>query len=153
MRAFAVLLEAHQRDGSLAAGPDCALVVAGGYDKRLAENREHFVEMQQLVAELGLQEHVRPHCHSWVCFVDQGTSGTRMQAGELAGMKQEAHNPATAVFSSFALWHTLSPVMPTGRPKLEGSHADIPVLQYPGNPVSHALDWWLQPDDAAQLPA
>ena len=69
MRAFAELLEARQRDGALAEAPSCALVLAGGYDKRLAENREHFVEVQRLVAELGLQEQVRPHCRPCVCFV------------------------------------------------------------------------------------
>ena len=58
--AFAELLEARRRDGGRAAAPGCVLVVAGGYDKRLAENREHFVEVQQLVAELRLQEQARP---------------------------------------------------------------------------------------------
>ncbi len=37
--------------------PDCnaRLVVAGGYDVRLAENREHLVELQQLMQQLGLE--------------------------------------------------------------------------------------------------
>lgn len=34
------------------------LVVTGGFDKRLAENREHFEEIRQLVADLGLQQQV-----------------------------------------------------------------------------------------------
>ena len=34
------------------------LVIAGGYDKRLAENREHFEEVRQLVIELGLEQQV-----------------------------------------------------------------------------------------------
>ena len=36
----------------------CKLVLAGGYDPRLAENREYFAELQALVAELGLQKQV-----------------------------------------------------------------------------------------------
>ena len=35
------------------------LVLAGGFDKRLAENREHFCELQELVQQLGLQDKVR----------------------------------------------------------------------------------------------
>lgn len=38
------------------------LIVAGGFDIRLAENREHFEEVQQLVVDLGLQQQVRPVC-------------------------------------------------------------------------------------------
>ena len=38
------------------------LVVAGGYDKRLAENREHFQEMQQLVSDLHLDGQVGNCC-------------------------------------------------------------------------------------------
>ena len=34
------------------------LVVAGGFDKRLAENREHYEEVRQLVVDLGLQQQV-----------------------------------------------------------------------------------------------
>ncbi len=34
------------------------LVVAGGYDKRLAENREHFKEVQQLVTDLHMEDEV-----------------------------------------------------------------------------------------------
>lgn len=34
------------------------LVVAGGFDKRLAENREHYEEVRQLVVDLGLQRQV-----------------------------------------------------------------------------------------------
>ena len=34
------------------------LVVAGGYDKRLAENREHFLEVQQLVTDLHMEDEV-----------------------------------------------------------------------------------------------
>jgi alpha-1,3/alpha-1,6-mannosyltransferase len=40
-------------------GCDARLVVAGGYDERLAENREHLVELRRLAEQLGLQEHVR----------------------------------------------------------------------------------------------
>lgn len=36
----------------------CRLVVAGGYDPRLAENVEHLQELQQLARELGLQDKV-----------------------------------------------------------------------------------------------
>lgn len=34
------------------------LIVAGGFDKRLAENREHYEEVQQLVVDLGLEQQV-----------------------------------------------------------------------------------------------
>ncbi len=34
------------------------LVIAGGYDKRLAENREHYEELVALIAECGLQSKV-----------------------------------------------------------------------------------------------
>jgi len=40
-------------------GGSCArLVLAGGYDERLAENREYFCELQSLVAELRLDDQV-----------------------------------------------------------------------------------------------
>lgn len=45
----------------LAAAParrDCRLVVAGGYDERLAENVEHLRELRQLAADLGLADKV-----------------------------------------------------------------------------------------------
>ena len=38
--------------------PGCCLVVAGGYDQRLPENREVLAELQALVQQLGVQEHV-----------------------------------------------------------------------------------------------
>ncbi len=47
------------------------LVVAGGYDKRLAENREHFKEVQQLVTDLHMEDEVglfsviTNSCGSW----------------------------------------------------------------------------------------
>lgn len=34
------------------------LVVAGGYDKRLAENREHFQEISKLINDLGMTKEV-----------------------------------------------------------------------------------------------
>ena len=41
--------------------PGCGarLLLAGGYDVRVAENVEHLAELQQLVLELGLEERVR----------------------------------------------------------------------------------------------
>lgn len=38
------------------------LIVAGGFDTRLAENREHYEEVRQLVVDLGLQQQVWPGC-------------------------------------------------------------------------------------------
>ena len=38
--------------------PKAHLVVAGGYDKRLAENREHFQEIATLIHELAMTEQV-----------------------------------------------------------------------------------------------
>ena len=44
------------------------LVIAGGYDRRLAENREHFEELVDLVAKCELQrevcEHAIQHCRA-----------------------------------------------------------------------------------------
>ena len=40
---------------------DSVLVIAGGYDRRLAENREHFEELMDLVAKCQLQEKVCEH--------------------------------------------------------------------------------------------
>lgn len=39
-------------------GSNAVLVVAGGYDVRLAENREHLVELQQLAEQLDIQQQV-----------------------------------------------------------------------------------------------
>ncbi|XP_030385429.1 alpha-1,3/1,6-mannosyltransferase ALG2 [Scaptodrosophila lebanonensis] len=36
----------------------CRLIIAGGYDTRCLENVEHYAELEQLTAELGLQDHV-----------------------------------------------------------------------------------------------
>lgn len=52
--ALKALHELHQRKP----GSNAMLVVAGGYDVRLAENREHLVELQQLAQQLGIQEQV-----------------------------------------------------------------------------------------------
>lgn len=75
VRAFRELLdlqEASVVNGS--AGPDCSLVLAGGCDARLAENKEHYAELQALVQALGLQEQARSTADrfSWllVCFGD-----------------------------------------------------------------------------------
>jgi hypothetical protein len=60
VRAFRELLDMHlagAKNGS--AGARCTLVLAGGYDARLAENRDHFAEIQALVRELGLQDQAR----------------------------------------------------------------------------------------------
>jgi alpha-1,3/alpha-1,6-mannosyltransferase len=53
VRAFRLML-----DGDEALAAQCALVIAGGYDKRLAENREHYCEIQELVKQLGVETHV-----------------------------------------------------------------------------------------------
>lgn len=42
------------------------LVLAGGYDTRLAENREYFQELKQLVQQLGLEQQVRLGAAQWV---------------------------------------------------------------------------------------
>lgn len=55
--------------------PDCKaqLVVAGGYDVRLAENREHLLELQQLAQDLGITDQVEfvpsftDRCLQWQC--------------------------------------------------------------------------------------
>ena len=65
-----------KRQGRPGATSAC-LVVAGGYDKRLAENREHFKEVQQLVHDLHMDGQVcllssissmqERKCHIWTC--------------------------------------------------------------------------------------
>ncbi|KAK9916683.1 hypothetical protein WJX75_005759 [Coccomyxa subellipsoidea] len=56
VRAFGVLQNEY---GGQAEVSHSVLVLAGGYDKRLAENREHFCEVQELVQRLGLADKVR----------------------------------------------------------------------------------------------
>lgn len=36
----------------------CRLIIAGGYDTRCTENVEHFAELEQIIADLHLEEHV-----------------------------------------------------------------------------------------------
>uniref|UniRef100_W8CDK0 Alpha-1,3/1,6-mannosyltransferase ALG2 n=2 Tax=Ceratitis capitata TaxID=7213 RepID=W8CDK0_CERCA len=36
----------------------CRLIIAGGYDERVSENLEHYVELRELVNKLGLEENV-----------------------------------------------------------------------------------------------
>lgn len=43
----------HQRSGC-----NARLLIAGGYDERLAENREHLQELREMARDLGLTEHV-----------------------------------------------------------------------------------------------
>ena len=57
VHAFGILQD---RYSNKAEASQCALVLAGGYDKRLAENREHFCEMQELIERLGLPDQVHP---------------------------------------------------------------------------------------------
>lgn len=45
-------LKGHVRSAS------CRLIVAGGYDKRLAENVEYWDELKDLAQSLGIDEHV-----------------------------------------------------------------------------------------------
>ena len=51
-------LHALLQSSSVAEGKGCRLVVAGGYDSRLAENVDHLRELQQLASELGVQDKV-----------------------------------------------------------------------------------------------
>ena len=52
---FEAMLKEHNAQPGVA---DSVLVIAGGYDRRLAENREHFEELVDLVAECQLQGEV-----------------------------------------------------------------------------------------------
>ena len=67
VRGFKAMLMHH----SLEAGvPDSVLIMAGGYDNRLAENREHYEELVSMIAESGLQNKVRAvkslrHARCW----------------------------------------------------------------------------------------
>ena len=63
--AVRALHELNHRSGRNSSGgprPGARLVLAGGYDERLAENREYFAELRDLVAHLGLDEQVAPPC-------------------------------------------------------------------------------------------
>ena len=55
---FKAMLEEHCAQPGVA---DSILVIAGGYDRRLAENREHFEELMDLVAKCQLQGKVCKH--------------------------------------------------------------------------------------------
>ena len=55
---FKAMLEEHSTQPGVA---DSILVIAGGYDRRLAENREHFEELMDLVAKFQLQGKVCEH--------------------------------------------------------------------------------------------
>ena len=72
--AVKALQELHRQRTPRAAS--ARLVVAGGYDKRLAENREHFQEMQQLVSDLHLDGQVGHLLHKGndvhICLSQQG---------------------------------------------------------------------------------
>lgn len=57
VRAFGVLRT--QQAGANREVARCRLAMAGGFDARLAENRAVLQELRDLVAQLGLQEHVR----------------------------------------------------------------------------------------------
>lgn len=49
------MLAAHSAEPGVA---NSVLVIAGGYDKRLAENRDYFDEIRDLVSECGLESKV-----------------------------------------------------------------------------------------------
>ena len=55
VRGFKAMLTEHSSEPGVS---QSVLVIAGGYDKRLAENREHYEELVDLIAELGLQSKV-----------------------------------------------------------------------------------------------
>lgn len=55
VRAFKTLQEEYAEHPGVS---QSVLVLAGGYDNRLAENREHFCELEELIEEVGLQEQV-----------------------------------------------------------------------------------------------
>ena len=55
VRGFRAMLREHNAQPGVA---ESVLVIAGGYDRRLAENREHFEELVDLVAQCELQREV-----------------------------------------------------------------------------------------------
>ena len=55
VRGFKAMLTEH---GETPGVSKSVLVIAGGYDKRLAENREHYGELVDLIAEYSLQDKV-----------------------------------------------------------------------------------------------
>jgi hypothetical protein len=59
VRAFQELQSSHVKEPGVA---DSVLVIAGGYDKRLAENKEYYAELQDLVAKCGLEQKVSRRC-------------------------------------------------------------------------------------------
>ena len=92
VRAFRAMLDLRSKDNGAVVPERCALVVAGGYDKRLAENREHFQEVQQLVADLGLQE----QASTWLDPQRMTLSASCMQPGTSAIFRgPDAFSPAS----------------------------------------------------------
>lgn len=57
----------HFLDAQRSAASSSGLIIAGGYDKRLAENREHFLEIQDMVKQVGLEDQVRSACILTCC--------------------------------------------------------------------------------------
>lgn len=55
LQALAIVV---QSENVLGMAQQCKLVIAGGYDMRLAENKEHLCELQSLAKDLGLQDKV-----------------------------------------------------------------------------------------------
>ena len=55
VRGFKAMLTDHAETPGVSKS---VLVIAGGYDKRLAENREHYEELVDLIAEYSLQNKV-----------------------------------------------------------------------------------------------
>lgn len=64
MRAFGQVVSGKRLEGG-ADVAGCRLVIAGGYDSRLAENREYLEELKDLAAELGLTQKVHSGKISW----------------------------------------------------------------------------------------
>lgn len=78
MRAFQELQSSYVKEPGVA---DSVLVIAGGYDKRLAENRECYAEMQDLVAECGLEQKVSR------CCIVPSTTSTEMIHRQTSGVR------------------------------------------------------------------
>jgi hypothetical protein len=68
IRAFGVLVDNIQKKESNGAELP-RLVVAGGYDIRLAENRAYFEELKNEAAALGLQDKVGPRVYKQWCLL------------------------------------------------------------------------------------
>ncbi|KAF8068371.1 alg2 [Scenedesmus sp. PABB004] len=134
----------------LARRPDCGaqLVVAGGYDARLPENREHLDELRALAAELGVAERV--------AFLPSFTDGQR--GALLAACRAVVYTPAHEHFGIVPLEAMVAgrPVVAvnSGGPTESVRHGETGLLCEPTPAAfADAMEALLEPKAAARMGA